>query len=308
MSDLDWERFIPINEIKMDEVKSIFTGFDNQMDVISFDAIKLGCKNSNFTVRTNHGKFFLRIADKSGMNNEMAAYELVKGRIHVPNLLYHTAEANADIFIYQHIDGVSLQKRIVEDNQCDPSLLVQVAKAAALIHNTPEEKTNELAKWDVPPFEMWYPAFLEHPAVRARIGAELYKRIQRLVLENQNSISEIDRFKSLIHCDFRPANMLVDEQNQVFFVDWEGAWWGHTLADIGQFFRYRTFFTESQIHLFEQTYHAYANKKLPDRWFELALFRDLINPLQLLSVDQVAPVRNTDLINVIEGILAYWGY
>lgn len=94
----------------------------------------------------------------------------------------------------------------------------------------------------------------------------------------------------------------------MFFVDWEGAWWGHSLADIGTFFRFRSFFNDTHINLFEQVYNSYARKKLPVNWFELSLFRDLVNPLQLLSSNQEAPLRNADLLNIIEGTLAYWGY
>lgn len=308
MLDLDWERSIPIVDMKIGEIKSIFTEYDNTLTVIDFNAIQIGCRNSNFVVCTNKGKFILRTANIDDFNNENIAYELVKGKINVPNLLFHTTKHKSNIFIYQYINGVSLQKLIIDSKQCDYSLLEQVAKSAAIIHNTPKEKTIGLAEFDVPPFEMWYQYFLDNPTVRVRIGDEIHERIQRLVLDNQKLISEIDGYESFIHCDFRPANMLVDEHKQVFFVDWEAACMGHSLADIGQFLRYRSFFTDSHIDLFEQAYNTFANRKLPDNWFELSLFRDLVNPLQMLSSNQETPFRNADLINMMEGTLAYWGY
>ena len=152
------------------------------------------------------------------------------------------------------------------------------------------------------------PIFFDNSIVKTKLDNELHERIQRLVLSKQKLISEIDEYSSFIHCDFRPANMLVDENKQVFFVDWEAACTGHSLADIGQFLRYRSFFKDTHIKLFEQVYNTFANRKLPDNWFELSLFRDLVNPLQLLSSNQEAPFRNLDLINIIKGTLAYWGY
>lgn len=306
--DLDWERSTPIIDVKTEELKSIFTEYDNTLTITDFNAIQIGCRNSNFVVGTNKGKFLLRIANINDLNNENIAYELVKDKINVPNLLFHTTKHKANIFIYQYINGVSLQKLIIESNQCDHSLLEQVARAAAIIHNTPKEKTIGLAEFDVPPFEMWYQYFLDNPTVRVLIGEEIHGRIKRLVLEKQKLISEIDSFKSFIHCDFRPANMLVDEHKKVFFVDWEAACTGHSLADIGQFLRYRSFFKDTHIGLFEQVYNTIANRKLPGNWFELSLFRDLVNPLQILSSNQEAPFRNSDLINIIKGTLAYWGY
>ena len=308
MLDLDWERSTPIVDMQTDEIKRILIEYDNTLTVTDFYAIRIGCRNSNYVVGTNKGKFLLRIAPITGLNNESIAYELVKDQINVPDLLFHTAERKASIFIYQYIDGVSLQKLMIESNQCDPSLLEQAARAAAVIHSIPKEKTLELAEFDVPPFEMWYECFLDNPVVKLRIGDETHGRIKRLVFEKQKLIPEIDRLKSLIHCDFRPANMLVDDHRQVFFVDWEAAWWGHSLADIGQLFRYRSFFKDTDIELFEQVYNTYAGRKLPDHWFELSIFRDLVNLLQLLSSQQEAPSRNSDLVNLIEGTLAYWGY
>ncbi len=308
MLDLDWERSIPITDVKFDELKNIFTEYDKALTVTDFSAIQLGCRNSNFIVSTNKGKFLLRIAKISDLNNENIAYEIVKDKINVPNLLFHTSNNKAKIFIYQYINGVSLQKIIIKNNHCDNTSLEQVARTAAIIHNTPKEKTIRLSEFDVPPFKMWFQYFLDNSTVKSQLHTELFERIKRLVLDKQEFIPEIDDYQSFIHCDFRPANMLVDENKQVFIVDWESACTGHSLADIGQFLRYRSYFKDTHIKLFEQTYNTFANRKLPDNWFELSLFRDLVNPLQLLSSNQEAPFRNSDLINIIKESLAYWGY
>lgn len=308
MLDLSWERYVPLLEMKNNEIETILAEYDKTLRVSEFRAIQLGCKNSNFAVHTNKGTVLLRITNPTDLNNEAIAYDLMKNRINIPSLLFHTQREKMNVFVYQYIEGVSLQKHMIKSGQCDAALLKQVARAAAIIHNTPKEKTATLAKWDVPPYALWYDAFLDHPMVRKRLGEALRERILRLVLEKQELIPEIDRVQSLIHCDFRPANMLVDEKNQVFFVDWEGAWWGHSLADIGTFLRYRQFFGHRQRKLFEQTYQSYAERKLPENWFELSLFRDLVNPLQLLSAEQDAPLRDADLVQIIEGTLAFWGY
>lgn len=308
MLDLDWERSMPIIDVQLDAVKSIVNAYDKALIVTDFKAIQRGCKNSNFVVSTNKGRLLLRITNKNDFNNEIIAYELVKDKINIPQLLFHITKEQANIFIYQYINGDSLQKGIINNEQCADHLLTQVAKAAALMHNTPRADTLRLAVWDIPPFEMWYQYFLDNPVVKARLGLELYIKVQRLILNKQKFISEIDKYQSFIHCDFRPANMLVDEHNQIFFIDWEGACWGHSLADIGQFIRYRKFFSQSQLNLFAQTYNTFAIQRLPDNWFELSLFRDLVNPLQLLSLNQEAPLRDADLINIISTTVDYWGY
>ncbi|MDD3094446.1 MAG: aminoglycoside phosphotransferase family protein [Clostridia bacterium] len=306
MHDLDWERSKPILDIDVDEIVNIFSEYKKDILIIDFSPIQSGCRNSNYVVNTSKGKYLLRISDKHSFNNEITAFEIVKKRINVPDLFFNKTKGEYAYHIYQYISGVSLQKHIIDNRKCDKIFLEQVAKAAAIIHNTPKEETNKLKTLDVPPYEIWYQVFLDNPTVRDRIGLNLCKRIQRLVTDKYKLISQIDSYKSFIHGDFRPLNMLVDENRSIYFIDWEASWWGHTLADIGQFFRYRTFFSNEDIHLFEKIYNAYADKKLPSNWFELSLFRDLVNPLQLLSIKNETPLRNADLINVIEGILAFW--
>lgn len=306
MHDLNWERSKPILDIDVDEIVNIFSEYKNDILIIDFSPIQSGCRNSNYVVNTSKGKYLLRISDNSSFNNEITAFEIVKKRINVPDLLFYKTKSEYTYHIYQYINGVSLQEHIIDNGKCDNFLLEQVANTAAIIHNTPKEEANKLKTLDVPPYKIWYQVFLDNSTVRDRIGSKLYERIKQLVSDKQELISQIDSYKSFIHGDFRPLNMIVDEKNNIYYIDWEGAWWGHTLADIGQFFRYRTFFSNDDIHLFEKIYNAYADKKLPSNWFELSLFRDLVNPLQLLSLKNETPLRNADLINVIEGILAFW--
>lgn len=294
--------------MKIDQIKDIFSEYDNTITVIEFSAIQLGCKNSNYVVNTGKGIFLLRISDKSGFNNEKEAYEIVKGKINIPDLIFHTTKGEWNIFVYQYINGVSLQKYIFDNGRCDENHIEQVAKTAAVMHNIPKDETYKLAELDVPSYEIWYKVFLDNPTVINKTGTRLHDRIQRLVTDKHALIAQIDSCKSFIHSDFRPINMIVDRHNKVYFIDWESAWWGHSLADIGQFFRYRNFFEDNHFKLFENTYNSYTQKKLPSNWIELSLFRDLVNPLQLLSIKQETPLRDADLIRVIEGTLAFWGY
>jgi len=50
--DLDWERSIPIIDVKFEQLKSIFMEYDKAITISDFSAIQLGCRNSNFVVNT----------------------------------------------------------------------------------------------------------------------------------------------------------------------------------------------------------------------------------------------------------------
>lgn len=308
MLDLVWERSAPIWDMDIVELKKIFAEYDRALVITNFKIIQIGCKNSNYIVSSNAGKYLLRITRRNDFSNENAVFALLKGKINVPELLFYAANEKTNIFIYQYIYGDSLQKRIIESNECEYSLLEQVAEAAAVIHSSPQESASKLAALEAPPIEMWYEVFLNNPIVKQQINDDIHKRIRKLIIDKQEFIPAIKKYKSLVHSDFRPANMLVDKHNQVYFVDWESAWWGYSLVDIGQFFRYIQFFGDSHINLFKKTYSACANRDIPDNWFELSLFIDLVNLLQLLSIKQDAPLRNADLINIINKKLEYFNY
>lgn len=95
--DLDWERYLPVFNIKFDTIQNIFTEYDKTIRVLNFRAIQTGCKNSNFIVYTNIG------------NNEII------DKIRVPALLFH----KGNIFIYQYINAPTLQAHIIKNGEYD---------------------------------------------------------------------------------------------------------------------------------------------------------------------------------------------
>lgn len=307
--DLDWERSIDLLPIAHGDVSSMFAKFDAKLVVTEFQVIGLGCRNSNYIVSTNHGKFVLRMSPVNEMNNEEAAYHLLGKTINMPKILYNCIENSSRIFIYEYIDGISLQQHMIDHNYCAPEGIVHVAKTAALIHNATKDDAIDFAQISTPPFEVWYDYFLANPILKDRLGDELYEGLKRFVANHRDFIPEIDAYISLIHSDFRPANMLINQKHEVFYVDWEYACFaGHSLADIGQFFRYRPYFSRADMKLFEEVYNQYALMKLPDHWMELSLFRDLVNPMQMLGAKQEAPRRNKDLIMMIHRTMEALGH
>lgn len=307
MPDLEWERSIEIQPTNYIELNRIFKRFDSTLTVLDYSIINLGCRNSNYKVVTNKGEYLLRISPVTEINNEKAACDLLYGVICMPKLLYCSSNNEVSIFIYEFIEGVPLQKLILENNRCETEVIKQAAKAAALIHNFKEDMLSGFAELKgIPPYELWCGYFLNNPFVKERLGNELLSKLNLCILKRSNMIPEIEGYTSLIHCDFRPANMLLDNNNRLFFVDWEYAGIGHSLADIGQFFRYRQYFNKTDMTIFENYYNEYSNIKLPVNWIELSLFRDLVNPLQMLSYKQEAPLKYGDLISIIKATVDYW--
>jgi Predicted aminoglycoside phosphotransferase len=305
-----WERSIPIYKVDLTEINKIFHDFNHRLTVLSFKVVNIGCRNSNFIVETDLGTYVLRISppNDNGYINEKAVYRLFKNIINIPTLYYTALYKNRACLIYEYINAVSLQSKCSDGIQFENDIIKQVAKTAALIHNLRSDEINEFTKLDLPPYITWYEFFLNNCNVSRRLGNETIKRVKRLIRENEANLCIIDSYQSFIHRDFRPANMLIDNNNVVFTVDWESAGMGHTLADIGQFFRYRNCFDKEQLSVFEIEYNLYATTHLPKNWFDLGKLRDLVNPLQMVGANDELPLKYEDLKCIILDTLEYFGY
>lgn len=307
--DDQWERSIPLFNIGMVEAKDLFAAYDKRIEIIELTPIHTGCRNSNYKVRTNQGNYLLRIcpSDDVSYRKEQAVSEIFHGRIRIPEVL-HLSDHNSTqraCLIYEYIDGTSMQELINQQGRLDDQFLIQVAESASYIHNHKVEDRDEFAD-NYPPFTTWYDLFLDDDLVTARLGTDMKARVKKLIEHKQDSLQVIESYVSFIHSDFRPANMVVDTQTQVWIVDWEFAGFGHSLADLGQFFRYAHCFGRQQVHKFAEVYNYYSNRPLPDDWYELSKLRDLVNPLQMLGARGDLPQKFADLKNIVRDTLEFF--
>ena len=65
MLDLDWERYVPLMDIHIDDIQKIFAQYDKTLTVSGFEAIRLGCRNrqGNYScpVVSHHGALWAYI-------------------------------------------------------------------------------------------------------------------------------------------------------------------------------------------------------------------------------------------------------
>lgn len=310
MDDL-WERSIPFYNIGIKEITDIFKQYDKQFEILDFIPINVGCRNSNYKIHTNKGFFLLRICplNDSSYKKEKIINELFYGCLKIPKLLF-VSENNITqriCLMYEYINGSSMQEMLTQRGKFEDGIIMQVAESAAYIHNCEVVNNGEFDN-DYPPFLTWYDLFLEKYIVTERIGNDIKERVKKLISDKQSNLHVIDKYISFIHSDFRPANMIVDKNNKIWIIDWEFSGFGHSLADIGQFFRYFNCFELTQIKKFEVVYNSFSKRTLPSNWYELSKLRDLVNPLQMLGAKENLPQKYTDLKNIILDSLVLFGY
>lgn len=302
--DLNWERSYPIYNLTSEELKNIFPQWKS-LKIERLELITIGCRNSNYKVSTNIGNYLVRITSESPspIQNELITNSFLSQNINLPKILNYKKLDKRYFIIYEYVEGENYSYHLTE-NKIKDKVIIQVAECLAKIHSLPLENYKSLKSMKLPPFESWYEHFLSNEYTQAKITAARSKFIAQYVKANSQLLAEIADYDSFIHSDFRPANMIITAKSEIFILDWEFCSRGHSLADIGQFFRYKEHFNNNNRELFARTYNNYAKKKLPDNWYLLSRLRDLINPLQLLSSVEKKLQQENDLLRVIDEIIA----
>lgn len=139
MDDL-WERSVPFYEVSYNKIKNIFVEYKQDIRIESFSPINIGCRNSNYCIETNKGKYLLRICSFGSTEylKERLICDALQGDVKLPELLYISENNVADriCLIYEFIDAVCLQTAFANGRMLNKNIIQQIAGYAAIIHNT----------------------------------------------------------------------------------------------------------------------------------------------------------------------------
>lgn len=299
--DIYWERSCPYFNLDKSQIKEIFTIFQhNEIDEVKL--IEIGCRNSNFILKTKTGKYLLRVTsqDSALVANELALNQELASIIKVPKMLDYSQNNKRYFILYEFIQGSNFSHFLCTE-KIKEEHIIQVGQSLAKIHSF--QPIFKVQEFELPPFSTWFNLFLSNKKTQNLVGEKRIKMIHNFLMNNHNLLDDIERLKSFVHSDFRPANMILASNDEIYIVDWEYCTNGHSLADIGQFFRYKECFSKHDKILFAQAYNSYAETKLPDNWYLLGRIRDLINPLQSLGNVGKKLQQERDLLKVIDDIL-----
>ena len=153
MDDI-WERSVPFHRISAADLSQVFKRFRANLTVLSYKEVNVGCRNSNYIVTTEEGRYFLRICPQNEKSyvTEEPMFERLDNSVSIPELHFVTEVDNRGCLIYQYVDSVSLQSVCSGDVRVGNDIVGQVARNTASIHNLKADDLAGLIKPDVPPF------------------------------------------------------------------------------------------------------------------------------------------------------------
>ena len=296
----EWERTVQYTYITLEDVKNIFQKYNQYEEVLDYELITCGKRNTNYRVTTTSSKYILRICSRNseGYRSELISYYLLKDKINIPKLLMYSNIGDRVYIIYEYIAGKTLEEVIIDRKMIDT-----IARDMAIMHNTSKEEVTGIKIINYPPFREWFHLFLQDDYAKIRLGDNRIDKIHYLSVKYDKEIRAIiENYSGYIHSDFRPVNMIITEDGNIYYIDWEFAHYGIRLMDIGQLFRYKEFFSESLEENFEKSYNKYSKIELPYDWFKLCKLVDLANPIQLLQCEHISKVKKQDLLKLIDEI------
>lgn len=142
------------------------------------------------------------------------------------------------------------------------------------------------------PFDDFFGTIRQHMRSYSTISAELLDAASACYDERRQVIEDLAKSPVLLHGDFKVSNLHWTSQNQPLVLDWEFAWAGPSLMDVGQLMRWdppRPF-----CDAFARAYER-AGNPLPPDWRELANVLDLVNLVGLMEDANPASRRFHDL-------------
>jgi fructosamine-3-kinase len=132
------------------------------------------------------------------------------------------------------------------------------------------------------------------------MAAEIGSGIDALLATHGNTMRDLTRASVLLHGDFKVSNLHRTESGDLLVLDWEFAYSGPSLMDIGQLIRWRP--SARFLEAFARSYRDHGGA-LPEDWQRWAAAFDLFNLSGLLASSEPRSRRATDILQRIHQTL-----
>jgi Ser/Thr protein kinase RdoA (MazF antagonist) len=204
----------------------------------------------------NGENVFLKIPfTKLKFQRELEAYEMLKGRVSIPEMLDYWSgdEECPGAFLLSELKGKPLTPKAT------PRVAFQVGVLHAQMHliHPPEEREltgiqNEFPNWSNFIERQFY-SFAED--VRDVLDEGLYKQAIEKFEEMKQQLPSPDG-PSFLHMDFRPANIIVDGEKVSGMIDFESVRFGSTEVDFTKLYRDFLSFDVTLYHAYQEGYNS----------------------------------------------------
>ena len=293
--EIAWERSIALPAIDRAFLDGAFAAIDPRLAEREWTVLAGGLR----TVNLRSGELVARIAmgQEAQVQREAAVLRAVADRVCVPEVL---AASDATLLV-----------RFVPHGPLPASEQAgrAVGATAAAIHAIrfadaglldADLRVREPWSSAVGGLREYVDAMLEGRA-GSRLGARA-RTIRTLWDRHDAQMQDAARPPVLVHADFKPTNVKWTADARVLVLDWEFAWAGAALFDVGQLLRW-----DPPADFVEGFEHGYRDGggTLRDGWRDTAMLFDLFSMVFFADDATDRPIRDRDVLARVDRALAH---
>jgi aminoglycoside phosphotransferase (APT) family kinase protein len=248
------------------------------------------------------------------VKKEVAIHYVIGESIPVPKVL-HAASKPIAFSILEFVEGTTLQ----ELKQTGDLAAIQQASASAgktlahigrfrfdvagrLLTDNRELIVGEKYIEGADPIPGLLRQFMSAPICSDRLGVKVMDRLEMFVDQWSVFLPDLDEHPTLVHSDFGNRNILVHERvgrwEVAAVLDWEFAFSGSPLLDVGHFLRYERMNQPLFEPHFSRAFVEHGGE-LPTNWREIVRVIDLTALVQCLTIEDLPGVVANELIELI---------
>ncbi len=290
----------------------------------SVELLTAGKCNTNYKIKISglSEPFVLRVhvRDRMSGQRDFSIFQLIHERVPVPHILYTTTGSDPGAISYavmSWVEGILFSDILASK---DETAIAECAYDIGLTLANIGSYTFPRAGFFGPDLTIieefrkgvilsYFEQFLFKGKTGQNLGARLTQQLWSFLTSNAHYFESLENARSLVHSDYKGFNILVRQikgQWRVSWVlDWEFAFAGSPLNDIGNMLRY------SHLHplIFESEFiHGYREQGgiLPPEWKKLAKLVDLLSLCEFLNTPIPRPALHQEVIGLIMRTLEHW--
>jgi aminoglycoside phosphotransferase (APT) family kinase protein len=281
--------------------------------------------NLKLTFSTGEPPAVLRFHKKgsAACAKETQVIELIKSTVPVPEILYVDSEGidgSGPFSIIEFVEGLTFQQlkrtgNLEAIHQAASSVGATLAAigrysflkpGSLVVTNKNQLEIGDPFTRTTDPIPEILNIVLESDLAQRRLGADLTQRVHDFMRAWAPSLPDITNVSQLVHSDFGNRNILVNEVNgkwQVAAVlDWEFAFSGSSLLDVGNFLRYDSASQPLREPFFSRSFVEHGGE-LPENWRQAVRVIDLTALVECLSHDYLPDDVVSEIIQLIKQTL-----
>ena len=307
----------------MQNVKHLVAAAFPNRKVARMELLIGGLINTNLKIyfESNFNPVVLRLYrdGAAACDKEIAVHNLIRRHVPVPEILHAESKEPAFAFV-EFIEGLTFQQLKQTNNlnaiqQASASIGKTLAAIGRFRFPAPGALLASEASLVVgnkfiegpDPIPRILDRFLSSNTLQQRASSKLVDQLHDFIWSHAPILPSLEIDCSLVHNDFGNRNILVREVNGVWAVaailDWELAFSGSPLLDVGHFLRYELDAAPLREPYFSRAFVEHGGQ-LPDNWKSIAKLIDLTGLVECLTHDELPSDVEAELFALIDATLA----